>query len=173
MPPTDFSSPIVKKTNGMKTYKYHLHEPINRKFYWCWIYDFLTQEPKDQIPPITRKELIPVRPAHYADTFVGIYVISVAAASVAEIATYPLDLTKTRLQIQGEAASSTGKAMVCWKIRITIISKIVKDTDTHETCIKSIFFASEKKLFRLKLKRKFITQNIILSVARFLGRQML
>ncbi|KAL0279389.1 UNVERIFIED_CONTAM: hypothetical protein PYX00_000963 [Menopon gallinae] len=32
------------------------------------------------------------------------YVISVFAASVAEIVTYPLDLTKTRLQIQGEKA---------------------------------------------------------------------
>ena len=30
------------------------------------------------------------------------YVMCVAAASVAEFATYPLDLTKTRLQIQGE-----------------------------------------------------------------------
>merc|ERR1719394_2049251 len=31
--------------------------------------------------------------------------MSVAAASVAEFATYPLDLTKTRLQIQGEMKS--------------------------------------------------------------------
>ena len=29
------------------------------------------------------------------------YVLSVMAACVAEFATYPLDLTKTRLQIQG------------------------------------------------------------------------
>jgi solute carrier family 25 (mitochondrial uncoupling protein), member 27 len=48
----------------------------------------------------------PVRPAHYADSFVATYIISVAAASVAETATYPLDLTKTRLQIQGEAAAA-------------------------------------------------------------------
>ena len=38
-----------------------------------------------------------------ADTSVATkYVMCVAAASVAEFATYPLDLTKTRLQIQGE-----------------------------------------------------------------------
>lgn len=69
------------------------------------------------MPPIsTRNELRPVRPAHYADSFLATYVISVAAASVAETATYPLDLTKTRLQIQGEAAASVpGKATVCMK----------------------------------------------------------
>lgn len=60
--------------------------------------------------PATRNELRPVRPAHYADSFAATYVISVAAAMVAETATYPLDLTKTRLQIQGEAASVAGKS---------------------------------------------------------------
>lgn len=62
------------------------------------------------------------RQTHYADTFIGTYVISVAAASVAETATYPLDLLKTRLQIQGEAAAvaanSVGKKLVCIKIYI-------------------------------------------------------
>lgn len=62
--------------------------------------------------PIARNEMRPVRPYHYADTFWATYIISVAAASVAETATYPLDLTKTRLQIQGEAASASGKPMV-------------------------------------------------------------
>lgn len=62
--------------------------------------------------PIARNEMRPVRPAHYADTFWATYIISVAAASVAETATYPLDLTKTRLQIQGEAASVAGKETV-------------------------------------------------------------
>lgn len=57
--------------------------------------------------PVTRNELRPVRPAHYADSFWATYMISVAAACVAETATYPLDLTKTRLQIQGEAAAAT------------------------------------------------------------------
>lgn len=62
--------------------------------------------------PLTRNEMRPVRPAHYADSFWATYVISIAAASVAETVTYPLDLTKTRLQIQGEAASSaTGTAV--------------------------------------------------------------
>jgi hypothetical protein len=59
-----------------------------------------------------RNSLRPVRPAHYADSFWCTYIISVAAASVAETATYPLDLTKTRLQIQGEAANAAGKQMV-------------------------------------------------------------
>lgn len=50
----------------------------------------------------TRTEMRPVK-YHYADTFWCTYIVSVAAANVAEFATYPLDLTKTRLQIQGEA----------------------------------------------------------------------
>ncbi|XP_069691116.1 mitochondrial uncoupling protein 4 [Periplaneta americana] len=43
---------------------------------------------------------------NYVDTFWCTYCVSVIAASVAEIVTYPLDLTKTRLQIQGEVAAS-------------------------------------------------------------------
>nr|ACO11693.1 Mitochondrial uncoupling protein 4 [Caligus rogercresseyi] len=39
------------------------------------------------------------------------YLMSIAAASVAELVTYPLDLTKTRLQLQGEMAlGSQGQA---------------------------------------------------------------
>lgn len=38
------------------------------------------------------------------ESFLFKYVLSSTAASVAETATYPLDITKTRLQIQGEAA---------------------------------------------------------------------
>lgn len=68
----------------------------------------LQEPPKDS----GRNSLRPVRPAHYVDSFWCTYVISVAAASVAETATYPLDLTKTRLQIQGEAANAAGKQMV-------------------------------------------------------------
>lgn len=64
------------------------------------------------MPVNTRNEMRPVRPAHYADSFYATYIISVAAASVAETVTYPLDLTKTRLQIQGEAASVAGKDTV-------------------------------------------------------------
>ncbi|XP_055300961.1 mitochondrial uncoupling protein 4 [Sitodiplosis mosellana] len=52
-------------------------------------------------PSITRKEMRPVK-YHYADTFWCTYIISVVSANIAELATYPLDLTKTRLQIQGE-----------------------------------------------------------------------
>lgn len=68
----------------------------------------------------------PVRPAHYADSFWCTYAISVAAASVAETATYPLDLTKTRLQIQGEAASAAGKQMA-YRGMLATATGIVKE----------------------------------------------
>lgn len=42
---------------------------------------------------------------NYADSFWCTYIVSVVSASIAEILTYPLDLTKTRLQIQGEKAA--------------------------------------------------------------------
>ncbi|KAM7349381.1 uncoupling protein 4A isoform 1-T4 [Cochliomyia hominivorax] len=53
----------------------------------------------------TRNQLRPVK-FDYADSFACTYVVSVVAASNAELVTYPLDLTKTRLQIQGEAAAN-------------------------------------------------------------------
>lgn len=49
----------------------------------------------------TRTEMRPVK-YHYADTFWCTYIVSVLSANIAETVTYPLDLTKTRLQIQGE-----------------------------------------------------------------------
>ncbi|XP_055600629.1 mitochondrial uncoupling protein 4-like [Uranotaenia lowii] len=42
---------------------------------------------------------------NYADTIWCTYIVSVIAASIAEMFTYPLDLTKTRLQIQGEGGT--------------------------------------------------------------------
>ncbi|GAB0096756.1 mitochondrial uncoupling protein 4 [Sergentomyia squamirostris] len=53
----------------------------------------------------TRTEMRPVK-YHYADSFLCTYVVSVIAANMAELVTYPLDLTKTRLQIQGEAVAA-------------------------------------------------------------------
>ncbi|XP_077527449.1 uncoupling protein 4A [Haemaphysalis longicornis] len=41
----------------------------------------------------------------YIDSFYYKYALSVAAASVAETTTYPLDIVKTRLQVQGEMAA--------------------------------------------------------------------
>ena len=56
-----------------------------------------------------------------ADTSVATkYVMCVAAASVAEFATYPLDLTKTRLQIQGEMRSGQGGGMYRGMIQTAI-----------------------------------------------------
>uniref|UniRef100_A0A131Y2D6 Putative mitochondrial fatty acid anion carrier protein/uncoupling protein n=1 Tax=Ixodes ricinus TaxID=34613 RepID=A0A131Y2D6_IXORI len=47
---------------------------------------------------------IPSEP-RYIDTFFHKYALSVAAAAVAETVTYPLDIVKTRLQVQGEMAA--------------------------------------------------------------------
>ncbi|XP_067642042.1 mitochondrial uncoupling protein 4 isoform X2 [Eurosta solidaginis] len=58
----------------------------------------------------TRNQMRPVK-YDYADSFACTYVVSVVAASIAELATYPLDLTKTRLQIQGEAAVDTNTSI--------------------------------------------------------------
>ncbi|KAJ9573442.1 hypothetical protein L9F63_009170, partial [Diploptera punctata] len=43
---------------------------------------------------------------NYADSFWCTYCVSVIAASIPDELTYPLDLTKTRLQIQGEKAAA-------------------------------------------------------------------
>lgn len=52
---------------------------------------------------MVHKEVAAINPVvRYHDTILSTYVISVASATVAELLTYPLDLTKTRLQIQGE-----------------------------------------------------------------------
>lgn len=47
---------------------------------------------------------IPSEPT-YVDSFFYKYALSVAAAAVAETVTYPLDIVKTRLQVQGEMAA--------------------------------------------------------------------
>ncbi|XP_068158664.1 mitochondrial uncoupling protein 4 isoform X1 [Drosophila tropicalis] len=56
-----------------------------------------------------RHQLRPVK-YDYADSFACTYIVSVVAASIAELVTYPLDLTKTRLQIQGEGAALVNAA---------------------------------------------------------------
>lgn len=58
--------------------------------------------------PSPRNQLRPVK-FDYADSFACTYAVSVVAASIAELATYPLDLTKTRLQIQGEGVPGAAK----------------------------------------------------------------
>lgn len=64
----------------------------------------------------TRNEMRPVK-YHYADSFWCTYLISVFAASIAETVTYPLDLTKTRLQIQGEAAATAATTGALKKVK--------------------------------------------------------
>lgn len=65
----------------------------------------MQQQQPTAAAPSTRTEMRPVK-YHYADTFWCTYIVSVVSANVAELATYPLDLTKTRLQIQGEAIAN-------------------------------------------------------------------
>ncbi|KAK4307166.1 hypothetical protein Pmani_021046 [Petrolisthes manimaculis] len=50
---------------------------------------------------VAQRGVIPP-PKHYADAAWFKYILSCCAATTAEMVTYPLDLTKTRLQIQGE-----------------------------------------------------------------------
>ncbi|CAH1391139.1 unnamed protein product [Nezara viridula] len=53
---------------------------------------------------------------NYADALWCTYIVSVVAANIAEFLTYPLDLTKTRLQIQGEvAANSNGNPQAAYR----------------------------------------------------------
>lgn len=58
-----------------------------------------------------RNQMRPVK-FDYADSIACTYVVSVVAASIAELATYPLDLTKTRLQIQGEGIAGAGNVCI-------------------------------------------------------------
>ncbi|XP_053647637.1 mitochondrial uncoupling protein 4 isoform X4 [Cherax quadricarinatus] len=50
---------------------------------------------------VAQRGVIPP-PKHYADSAWFKYILSCCAATTAEMVTYPLDLAKTRLQIQGE-----------------------------------------------------------------------
>lgn len=53
------------------------------------------------------------KPRYNVENFFFKYLLSSAAAAVAETATYPLDITKTRLQIQGENVFSKLKDKSC------------------------------------------------------------
>lgn len=59
----------------------------------------------DNASTATRNQLRPYK-YDYADSFACTYIVSVIGAANAELVTYPLDLTKTRLQIQGEGFAS-------------------------------------------------------------------
>ena len=50
------------------------------------------------------------------------YILSVMAASVAETVTFPLDLTKTRMQIQG-----LEQYLVCYTMQLIATSDIIAD----------------------------------------------
>uniref|UniRef100_A0A8D8UVR3 Mitochondrial uncoupling protein 4 n=1 Tax=Cacopsylla melanoneura TaxID=428564 RepID=A0A8D8UVR3_9HEMI len=58
------------------------------------------------VNPLQHKPAAAAPVYNYADSIWCTYIVSVVAACVAEVLTYPLDLTKTRLQIQGEAANT-------------------------------------------------------------------
>ena len=69
------------------------------------------------------------------------YVMSVGAASIAETCTYPLDLTKTRLQLQGEVAAGekhvkyrgmfqTAKGIAIEEVNISITDRDLTKIDS-------------------------------------------
>ena len=110
----------------------------------------MPQDTKEKMP-LSRTELRPV--PHLADTFWATYMISVAAACVAEFATYPLDLTKTRLQVQGEAASVTGKKIV--SLSATNFQLSARDDNRVNNSIKrTILFSIESKSKQKKHRKK-------------------
>lgn len=61
------------------------------------------------------------------------YAMSVGAASIAEAVTYPLDLTKTRLQLQGEIAA--GEAGLKYRGMFQTAFGIAKEEVRSRTCI--------------------------------------
>jgi len=61
----------------------------------------------DQKKLYAEEDISKLRVIKSSDTIGMKYLMCVAAASVAEASTYPLDLTKTRLQLQGELASGS------------------------------------------------------------------
>ncbi|XP_076040968.1 uncoupling protein 4A isoform X3 [Oratosquilla oratoria] len=60
---------------------------------------------------VTQGGVMQTQKFNYADSTWFKYILSCGAATVAELATYPLDLAKTRLQIQGEQGLS-GRSQV-------------------------------------------------------------
>jgi solute carrier family 25 uncoupling protein 27 len=60
-----------------------------------------------KMPPVP-----PQKEYKYVNSLWCIYMVSVVSAWNAELVTYPLDLTKTRLQIQGEVANKKDEKMV-------------------------------------------------------------
>lgn len=70
----------------------------------------------------------------FVDSLLCTYIVSVAAAYVAEFATYPLDLTKTRLQIQGELANKTDRKLISAPHRgmLKTALGIIKEEGAHK-----------------------------------------
>jgi len=58
---------------------------------------------------------IPAEPRNIYKTIIINYATACVSATIAETVTFPLDLTKTRLQIQGEIASSRGSEVLLQK----------------------------------------------------------
>ena len=74
----------------------------------------ILQRYENSHPPIALfKELHRV---NSVKSFSYTYLISLAAAINAELITYPLDITKTRLQIQGEVASKSNQVSIAYNL---------------------------------------------------------
>jgi len=61
------------------------------------------------------------------DSFIKKYCLSCAAATVAETVTFPLDITKTRLQLQGEHASRNNTTHQAYRGMVRTAAGIVKE----------------------------------------------
>ena len=77
------------------------------------------------------------------------YAMSVGAASIAEGVTYPLDLTKTRLQLQGEVAA--GDQVLKYRGMFQTAFGIVKE----EVCINRVQISTD-----FILRQELMLQNI-------------
>lgn len=66
----------------------------------------------------------------FVDSIACTYIVSVFAASIAELVTYPLDLTKTRLQIQGEAATASAQSKLQYRGMFATAAGIVREEGT-------------------------------------------
>ncbi|XP_018025199.1 mitochondrial uncoupling protein 4 isoform X3 [Hyalella azteca] len=77
---------------------------------------------------VTQRGVLPPAKYNYADSAWFKYILSCTAATTAELVTYPLDLAKTRLQIQGETElNSKGSRMLPYRGLVGTAVGIVRE----------------------------------------------
>ena len=96
------------------------------------------------------------------------YAMSVGAASIAETCTYPLDLTKTRLQLQGEVAAGEKSVLYrgmfqtaygIFKEEVIIISLPWSMYNVHCTYLFSYLFMNQNYHMQEGRKEKLIHET--------------